>query len=296
MVGVTLGLAGIAAVTVLLALSAFFSSSETAIFSLPAEWFEQQAATDDPRRARPQGALRRSPPAAGDAARRKQRRQHRDLEYRDRAGRELPPSGAAVAVATVCTSFLVLVFGDRPQGVRPRKRRAVVAADRVADPTGRARPLAADHAVRRHHASDERVHQRRREHREAVHGLTRTEPSRSFDRRSVEVDARPRRPEILSPCRDPGHERRSSRARRSGTTPPRSTPEKRHSVRGRRDVPRRSDRDAGDDHQRRGRRADPVPERRDPRRRAQRGQSRSRSRRPLLARRDPRNAGLPPHL
>jgi len=37
MVGVTLGLAGIVTVTVLLALSAFFSSSETAIFSLPAE-------------------------------------------------------------------------------------------------------------------------------------------------------------------------------------------------------------------------------------------------------------------
>jgi len=49
MVGVTLGLAGIVTVTVLLALSAFFSSSETAIFSLPAEWFERQAATDDPR-------------------------------------------------------------------------------------------------------------------------------------------------------------------------------------------------------------------------------------------------------
>jgi Mg2+/Co2+ transporter CorB len=38
MVGVTLGLAGIAAVVALLSLSAFFSSSETAIFSLPAEF------------------------------------------------------------------------------------------------------------------------------------------------------------------------------------------------------------------------------------------------------------------
>ncbi|MFC7187004.1 hypothetical protein [Halorubrum yunnanense] len=36
MIGVALGAAGIAAVTALLALSAFFSSSETAIFSLPA--------------------------------------------------------------------------------------------------------------------------------------------------------------------------------------------------------------------------------------------------------------------
>jgi len=111
MVGVTLGLAGIVTVTVLLALSAFFSSSETAIFSLPAEWFERQAATDDPR-AQVLKELYDDPHRllvtllVG-----KQRRQHRDIEYRDRSPSYLP-SGAAVAVATVCTSFLVLVFGE----------------------------------------------------------------------------------------------------------------------------------------------------------------------------------------
>lgn len=40
---------GGSAVAVLLTLSAFFSSSETAVFSLPREWIEQQATTDDPR-------------------------------------------------------------------------------------------------------------------------------------------------------------------------------------------------------------------------------------------------------
>jgi Mg2+/Co2+ transporter CorB len=37
------------AVALLLGLSAFFSSSETAVFSLPRDWIEQQAATGDPR-------------------------------------------------------------------------------------------------------------------------------------------------------------------------------------------------------------------------------------------------------
>lgn len=41
--------AGIAAIVGLLALSAFFSSSETAVFSLPAEWFDRQMATGDQR-------------------------------------------------------------------------------------------------------------------------------------------------------------------------------------------------------------------------------------------------------
>ena len=49
MVTVAVALVGVAAVTVLLALSAFFSSSETAMFSLPPEWFERQAATGDRR-------------------------------------------------------------------------------------------------------------------------------------------------------------------------------------------------------------------------------------------------------
>jgi Mg2+/Co2+ transporter CorB len=49
MVGATLGVVGVATVAVLLAFSTFFSSSETAIFSLPTEWFERRAAADDPR-------------------------------------------------------------------------------------------------------------------------------------------------------------------------------------------------------------------------------------------------------
>jgi len=172
----------IVTVTVLLALSAFFSSSETAIFSLPAEWFERQAATDDPR-AQVLKELYDDP--------------HR-LLVTLLVGNNVVniaissivtvlvasylPSGAAVAVATVCTSFRPRVRRDRPQGVRPRKRRAVVAADRIPDPTGRARPPRRSSRCSTDHPSDERVHQRRREYREAVHGLTRTEPSRSFDR------------------------------------------------------------------------------------------------------------------
>ncbi|WP_121821265.1 CNNM domain-containing protein [Halostella salina] len=40
---------GVVAVLGLLALSAFFSSSETAIFSLPPEWVERESASDDQR-------------------------------------------------------------------------------------------------------------------------------------------------------------------------------------------------------------------------------------------------------
>lgn len=41
--------AGATAVVLLLLMSAFFSSSETAVFSLPREWIEQQATSDDRR-------------------------------------------------------------------------------------------------------------------------------------------------------------------------------------------------------------------------------------------------------
>ncbi|MFC6771205.1 CNNM metal transporter family protein [Halorubrum pallidum] len=41
--------AGGIAVVLLLSMSAFFSSSETAVFSVPREWVEQQATTDDRR-------------------------------------------------------------------------------------------------------------------------------------------------------------------------------------------------------------------------------------------------------
>ncbi|OTF00781.1 CNNM domain-containing protein [Halorubrum sp. SD612] len=111
-VGVSLGAAGIAAVFVLLAFSAFFSSSETAIFSLPAEWFERQAATGDPRGAVLKG-LHDDP--------------HR-LLVTLLVGNNVVniaissivtvliagylPSGAAIAATTLCTSLLVLVFGE----------------------------------------------------------------------------------------------------------------------------------------------------------------------------------------
>jgi len=112
MVGFTLASAGIATVVVLLALSAFFSSSETAIFSLPPEWFEQEAATDDSR-AHVLKKLRDDP--------------HR-LLVTLLVGNNVVniaissivtvliasylPSGSAIVVTTVLTSFLVLVFGE----------------------------------------------------------------------------------------------------------------------------------------------------------------------------------------
>lgn len=51
MVDTTLALLGVGATIALLACSAFFSSSETAIFSLPRDWIEQQAAGSDRRAA-----------------------------------------------------------------------------------------------------------------------------------------------------------------------------------------------------------------------------------------------------
>ena len=95
-----------------MALSAFFSSSETAIFSLPSEWFEQQAGTDDPR---------------GDVLKELHDDPHRLLVtllvgnnvvniaissiVTVLIASYLPP-GAAIVATTLCTSFLVLVFGE----------------------------------------------------------------------------------------------------------------------------------------------------------------------------------------
>lgn len=45
----TLAVVGAGVTVVLLGLSAFFSSAETAIFSLPVSWIEDQATTGDPR-------------------------------------------------------------------------------------------------------------------------------------------------------------------------------------------------------------------------------------------------------
>ena len=100
------------AIVVLLACSAFFSSSETAIFSLPTGWIDEQERTGDARVAA-LAALRRDP--------------HR-LLVTILVGNNvvnvaisslitvvlvsyLPP-GVAVTAATLIASFVVLVFGE----------------------------------------------------------------------------------------------------------------------------------------------------------------------------------------
>lgn len=108
---VVLGGGGIA-IVLLLSLSAFFSSSETAIFSLPRAWIEQQAMTDD-HRAHVLKALSDDP--------------HRLLVtllvgnnvvniaissiMTTLVAAYLRP-GPAVIATTVLTSFLILVFGE----------------------------------------------------------------------------------------------------------------------------------------------------------------------------------------
>ncbi|UPV98891.1 DUF21 domain-containing protein [Halorussus gelatinilyticus] len=100
------------AVVVLLALSAFFSSSETAIFSLSVEWMAERAAAGD-RRAALLSALREDP--------------HR-LLVTLLVGNNLVnvalssvvtvvlvgalPAGLAVTAATVVVTSLVLIFGE----------------------------------------------------------------------------------------------------------------------------------------------------------------------------------------
>jgi Mg2+/Co2+ transporter CorB len=104
-------LVGVVATALLLCCSAFFSSSETAIFSVPAEWVAESAAKGGD--ARTLADLRDDP--------------HRLLVtllvgnnvvnvaissiVTVLVVRNLPP-GPAVAVTTVVTSVLVLVFGE----------------------------------------------------------------------------------------------------------------------------------------------------------------------------------------
>lgn len=112
MLELTASLVAVPVVVGLLALSAFFSSSETAIFSLSAEWLAERAATND-RRAVRLAALRDDP--------------HR-LLVTLLVGNNvvnvalssivtvllvdaLPP-GLAVTAATVAVTSLVLVFGE----------------------------------------------------------------------------------------------------------------------------------------------------------------------------------------
>lgn len=102
----------VAVIAVLVALSAFFSSTETAIFTLPDEWVTEQAAGSDSRASILQG-LRDDP--------------HR-LLVTILVGNNVVnvaiaslttvllidylPAGSAVSVATVLTSFVVLIFGE----------------------------------------------------------------------------------------------------------------------------------------------------------------------------------------
>lgn len=103
---------GVAVLVVLVGLSAFFSSSETAIFTLPEEWIDQQATGDDGR-ARTLEDLRSDP--------------HRLLvtilvgnnvvnmaiaSITTALLIERFPTGSAVTVATVVASCVVLVFGE----------------------------------------------------------------------------------------------------------------------------------------------------------------------------------------
>ena len=103
---------GLTATAILLLCSAFFSSSETAIFSLPREWVERQAATSD-RRARVLKELHDDP--------------HRLLVTLLVGNNivnvaissivtvlvaESLPAGPAVVVTTVLTSFILLIGGE----------------------------------------------------------------------------------------------------------------------------------------------------------------------------------------
>ena len=123
---VTLG-----ALVALVGLSAFFSSSETAIFTVPEDWLASPEADDDPRAKRLR-ALRADP--------------HR-LLVTILVGNNVVnvaiasistgllvqylPTGSAIPVATVVASFVVLVFGEivpKSYGLGNAERWALVVA------------------------------------------------------------------------------------------------------------------------------------------------------------------------
>jgi Mg2+/Co2+ transporter CorB len=99
-------------IALLLCLSAFFSSSETAIFSLPRAWIEQQAGTTD-RRARVLKELHDDPHRllvtllVGNNIVNIAISSIMTVLVADR----LSP-GPAVVATTMITSFLVLIFGE----------------------------------------------------------------------------------------------------------------------------------------------------------------------------------------
>ncbi|WP_254762511.1 DUF21 domain-containing protein [Natrinema marinum] len=131
MVDFTLAWFGLGATVVLLCCSAFFSSAETAIFTLPIEWVDERAATDDPN-ASTLKALRDDP--------------HR-LLVTVLVGNNVVnvalssivtlvfvtylPAGVAVTAATVVVSVVVLIFGEivpKSYGLGNAERWAVTVA------------------------------------------------------------------------------------------------------------------------------------------------------------------------
>ena len=112
MVSVSLTAAGITVTILLLLCSAFFSSTEIAIFSLPPEWIDEQASTGDPGAVTLQ-ELRSNP--------------HR-LLVTVLVGNNVvniaissiltvlvttvAPAGIAVVVTTIVASLIILVFGE----------------------------------------------------------------------------------------------------------------------------------------------------------------------------------------
>jgi Mg2+/Co2+ transporter CorB len=99
-------------ILVLVVLSGFFSSSETAIFTLPDDWIDERAGRGDP---------------AGTTLRNLRQDPHRLLvtilvgnnvvnvaiaSITTVLVTEFLPAGSAVSVATVLASFLILIFGE----------------------------------------------------------------------------------------------------------------------------------------------------------------------------------------
>jgi len=102
----------VGAVAVLLGCSAFFSSSEIAIFSLSAETTATQTDTPD-RRSETLARLREDPHRLlVTLLRRQQRREHGHLQHHHSGPGRPPAPGQAVAAATIAASFVVLLFGE----------------------------------------------------------------------------------------------------------------------------------------------------------------------------------------
>lgn len=121
----------VVAILVLVGLSAFFSSSETAIFTLPDEWVHEQATRGD---------------SSGKILQELRQDPHRLLvtilvgnnvvnvaiaSITTVLVTEHLPAGSAVSVATILASFLILIFGEivpKSYGLGHAKQWALVVA------------------------------------------------------------------------------------------------------------------------------------------------------------------------